>query len=183
MTLLRAFQTDFEVRADGRTIFGLAVPYNEAADIRERNGTRFMETFRRGAFSRTITERASKVKLLLNHNRQALPVGRAETLREDPQGLYAEFRVSKTEAGDEALTLAADGTLDAFSIGFEPVRDQWSKDRRSVERLEAKLMEVSLVAFPAYQGALVGGVRADAPFLSQEAARARLRLLTKELTK
>jgi HK97 family phage prohead protease len=182
MTLLRAFQTDFEVRADGRTVYGIAVPYDQAAEIREYNGARFTEIFRRGAFARTIAERASRIKLLLNHNRQALPVGRADVLREDGQGLYAEFRVSSTEAGDEALTLASDGTLDAFSIGFEPVRDNWSKDRKNVERLEAKLLEVSLVAVPAYQGALVGGVRADFPFLSQEAAKARLRLLTKEST-
>lgn len=179
MTLTRAFPTDLQIRADGRTVYGIAVPYDQPTDIRE-NGHRFSEVFRRGSFARTIAERAQKIKLLLNHDRLRLPVGRAELLREDAAGLYAEFRVSQTSDGDEALTLASDGTLDAFSIGFESVRDAWSKDRKSVERLEAKLREVSLVGFPAYSGALIGGVRADLPFLSQEAAKARLRLLTKE---
>jgi HK97 family phage prohead protease len=174
--LQRCSPSDLEIRGDGRTVVGIAVPYNSPTAIFE-NGQRFAETFERGSFARTIAERGSRVKFLAQHDRQSFPLGRATLLREDAAGLYGEFRVSKTTKGDEVLALIADGALDAFSIGFRPVRDRWSADRSAVTRLEARLDEVSAVAFPAYDGALIAGVRSDLPpRLSVELARRRLQL-------
>jgi len=116
--------------------------------------------FKRGAFAKTIDDRGDRVKFLAQHDRRSMPLGRATLLREDATGLYGEFRVSNTAAGDEALELIRDGALDAFSVGFRPVRDRWNADRSMVERTEARLDEVSAVAFPAYDGALIAGVRA-----------------------
>ncbi len=155
----RASHADLEVRGDGRTVVGIAVPYDDPTFIRDSSGT-YTEVFRRGAFAKTIKERGHKVKFLAQHDRRSLPLGRATLLREDATGLYGEFRVSATQTGDEALELIRDGALDALSIGFRPVRDSWNKDRSHVERTEAGLDEVSAVAFPAYDGALIAGVRA-----------------------
>ncbi len=130
-----------------------------------------------------------------------MPLGRAEILREDISGLYGEFRVSKTVAGDEALELVRDGALDGLSIGFEPVRDLWSEDRSSVGRQEVKLAEVSLVTFAAYPQAVVSAVRSaelddlerrlaeltqtppmgGTPFLPLELAKRRLAFATLEI--
>src|SRR4051794_5918365 len=96
--LTRAFVADLEVRGDGRTIYGLAAPFNTPADIFEM-GMRFTETIAPGAFARTIAERGSKVKLLALHDTQTLPIGRATKLVEDTRGLVGEFRVSNTVAG------------------------------------------------------------------------------------
>ena len=112
-----------------------------------------------GAFAETIEKRSNRVKFLLNHDRRSLPLGPAVSLREDPAGLVGEFRVSQTAAGDEALELIRDGALDAFSVGFAPVVDRGTPEQGFVERLEAKLIEVSAVAFPAYDLAAIGGVR------------------------
>ena len=174
--LNRAHPADLEVRGDGRTVVGIAVPFDAPAQIRDAAGN-YSEVFRRGAFARTIAERGDRVKFLAQHERRSLPLGRARVLREDATGLYAEFRVSKTTAGDEALELIRDGALDALSIGFRPLRDRWSADRSSVDRLEVRLDEVSAVAFPAYDGALIAAVRSDLPHISHEAARRRLALL------
>jgi HK97 family phage prohead protease len=175
--LHRATPADLEVRGDGRTVVGLAVPYDVPTEIHEAGGT-YTETFARGAFARTIAERGDRVKFLAQHDRRSLPLGRATLLREDAAGLFGEFRVSKTAAGDEALELIRDGALDALSIGFAPVRDVWSRDRGSVTRAEVKLHEVSAVSFPAYAGALIAGVRSVPVPLSVELARRRLQLLT-----
>jgi uncharacterized protein len=175
--LYRTRPVDLEVRGDGRTIHGIAVPWDAPAEIRE-GGWRFTETFRRGAFTKTISERGPQaVKSFAKHQRASLPIGRASVLREDPVGLYTELRVSKTVAGDEVLELVRDGTLDALSIGFQPVKDRWSGSRDAVERLEVALLEVSVVDFPAFAGAQIAGVRSDEHWLSPEAAARRLDLL------
>jgi HK97 family phage prohead protease len=163
--LNRAHQADLEIRGDGRTVVGIAVPFDAPTPIRDASGS-YTELFRRGAFAKTISERGDRVKFLAQHDRRAMPLGRATLLREDAAGLYAEFRVSQTRDGDDALALIRDGALDALSIGFRPVKDVWNRDRSMVERTEARLDEVSAVSFPAYDGALIAGVRTAATDLS-----------------
>ncbi|MBK7048234.1 MAG: HK97 family phage prohead protease [bacterium] len=163
--LNRAHQADLEIRGDGRTVVGIAVPFDAPTPIRDASGS-YTELFRRGAFAKTISERGDRVKFLAQHDRRAMPLGRATLLREDAAGLYAEFRVSQTRDGDDALALIRDGALDALSIGFRPVKDVWNRDRSMVERTEARLDEVSAVSFPAYDGALIAGVRTAVTDLS-----------------
>lgn len=173
---------DLEIRSDvtGRTIHGIAVPYDKPAEIRDERRS-FVEVFRRGSFARTIAERGpQRVKALANHQYRVLPIGRASMLREDAAGLYAELKISRTEQGDEVLELVRDGALDALSIGFMSVKggDRWNDRQNSVERVEVRLNEISVVAFPAYADALIGGVRmCDTPSTSVSTAEARLRLL------
>lgn len=154
----RQFHSDLEVRrdGDGRTITGLAAPFDEPTKIDS-----FTEVIRQGAFTRTIAERGQRVKFLAQHDGQSLPLGRATLLREDRAGLYAEFRVSQTTRGDEVLALIADGALDALSIGFAAVKDAWKGTTR--ELLEVKLYEVSAVNWGAYPGARILATRSDNP--------------------
>ena len=154
-----AFHIDgYEVRAsgDGRTIDVLAVPFDAPTNI-----GRYVETFKRGSFSKTIADgKPERVKLFAQHEDQkALPLGAAKRLEERSDGLHGSFRISRTRAGDEVLALIEDGALDSVSIGFIPVRSDWTQDRKAVQRREVKLMEVSLVAYPAYQEAKVLALR------------------------
>ena len=175
--LTRGWPADLEVRGDGRTVVGIACPFDAPTEIRDGSG-RYVERFKRGAFARTIRERGpGKVKFLAMHNRESLPLGRAVSLSEDAAGLWGEFRVAATTAGDEALELIRDQALDGLSIGFAPIRQKWSADRTEVERLEVALREVSAVWAPAYEQAEIAGVRFDRPVLSAAAAQARLKLL------
>lgn len=155
--LSRSF-CDLEVRAsgEGRTILGIVVPFERTAEVSD-GGPFYPEMFRQGAFAKSIAERGDRVKLLSQHNGRANPLGRAIVLREDTIGLYGEFQVSKTAAGDEALELARDGALDSFSVGFAPVKH--TKVGKTVVRTEVHLREVSLVTFPAYEDARIAAVR------------------------
>jgi hypothetical protein len=160
----RGFAADLEVRSggDGRTVYGIACPFNSPAPINEW-GVRYTEQFASGAFARTIAHQNGRVKFLAQHDQRAFPLGVSEVLREDAAGLYGEFRVSKTERGDEALELIRDGALDGFSIGFSSLRSDPMQPRNDaiVTRQEVRLIEVSAVSFPAYADALMGGVRAE----------------------
>ena len=140
----RHYDTALEVRAegDGRTIIGIAVPY----DVEQRISPNLVEVFRKGVF-RDVTRAANRVKLLFQHQTDT-PIGRAIMLEERDGGLYGEFRISKTEAGDEALELIRDGVLSNLSVGFQPLKDE--KRGGVVNRLKAHLAEVSLVTFGAY---------------------------------
>ncbi len=173
--ITRAF-TDAEVRTTGdggRTLVGIAAPFDTPIEV---GG--YTESIRRGAFARTIAERGpGRVKVLSQHNDRSNPIGRASLLREDPAGLYAELKVSKTQAGDEVLELIRDGALDGLSIGFIPVTDQHHPDRNLVERTEVRLQEISCVTWPAYADARVSQVRSSlTPSASLDLARRRTAL-------
>ncbi len=162
--LHRASLADLELRttATGRTLVGLAVPFDRPTEIRDHEGT-YTEMFRRGAFLRTLAQRdASRVKVLAHHRRDT-PIGVLRHATEDTRGLVVELAISQTQAGDETLTLVRDRALDGLSVGFRDVRSQWSADRRRCERLEVALLEVSIVTWGAYPDALVTGVRTAAP--------------------
>lgn len=152
----RNYEAALEVRAegDGRTVVGIAVPY----DIEQRISPTIVEVFRKGVF-RDVTRAANRVKLLFQHKSDS-PIGRATMLEERDNGLYGEFRISKTEAGDEALELIRDGVLTNLSVGFQPLKDE--KRNGVVNRMKAHLAEVSLVTFGAYgDAANIVAVRAE----------------------
>jgi len=156
--------SQLELRGDGRTVYGIAVPYDRETEVSDMPGVRYREIFRYGSFAQTINRGATnRVKLMVNHDRQKLPIGRATELTERRDGLYGEFRISSIPDGDHALELVRDGVVDSFSVGFQPVKDRDSHG--VVERLEVNLREVSLVAFPAYEDALIAGLRHDDPYL------------------
>lgn len=160
--VFRAFTPDLEVRAaskggDGRTIVGIAVPYNRPTVI----DARLTEQFARGAFDHQIRPGAVRpVPFARNH----LPlggtlIGRSTLLRDDPSGLYGEWRVADTAAGNETLELVKMGALDQLSIGFRE-----KQNRRLpggvIERVTADLKEVAVVLEGAYDdGAAVTSVR------------------------
>ena len=164
-------------QATGRTVFGRVVPYGEVATVNDGWGP-YRERFESGAFARSIAERSHKIRLYAVHSAAtAFPIGKAVDLREQRDGLHASFLLADTQAADEALSLVRDGVVDSFSVGFRPVRDR--KDGDVTVRVEAALLEVSLVGIPAYAGAAVAGVRSTATptVLSVDVARRRLGLV------
>ncbi len=150
---------DLEIRAegDGRTIRGIAVPYNRAQKINNE----LTEMFSPGAF-RNQLDKPGKVRLTRDHQAHGGDIiGRAHVLRDDAAGLYGEWRVSDTAVGNDTLALIRDGALDELSIGFRAGRHLRMADG-TVNRTSAHLFEVAIVAAGAYgQAATVSGVRAD----------------------
>lgn len=76
-----------------------------------------------GAFAGSLERRGEKVKLLWQHN-PGQPIGKPTKMVEDGHGLAVAAKVSETELGNEALTLAADGVVDSFSIGYNVLRKE-----------------------------------------------------------
>jgi HK97 family phage prohead protease len=165
----RNYSVNLELRAnsDGRTIFGIAVPYNKE----QRITSTMVEVFRKGVFSEVI-KAPHRVKLLRGHGENNV-LGRATLLKETDDGLYAEFKISKTREGDEALELVKDGALDQLSVGFMPIKNKKRPDG-VMERLKAHLAEVSLVTFGAYgEMAAITGMREGQPQLTPRLDEAR----------
>jgi HK97 family phage prohead protease len=101
----------------------------------------------------------SKIKLLSQHDMKK-PVGRmtAAEVRED--GIYATFKMSRSNAGSESLILAAEGLVSGLSIGAEIISSKPSRDGHTVVTA-AKLKEVSLVTEPAFKSAQVLEIAAE----------------------
>lgn len=151
---IRTAPIALELREDGRTLSGTVMPYNTEARIGS-----YTEKFLPGAFAGADP---AQVPLLAVHDHESLPIGRALTLTDGPAGLDAELRVSETRLGDEVLTLVRDGAATGLSVGFVPVEDRWNAKKTVVERVRARLVEISITAFPAYQDARILAVRTDA---------------------
>jgi len=156
-TMYRSFNPDLQVRSggDGRTVYGIAVPYGAPVRI---DGA-LVEQFSRGAFNHQINA-PGRVKFAREHIALGGQlIGAATLLRDDAAGLYVEMRTSKTPVGDETLELIRDGALDELSIGF---RDRQNRKLAGgiVERVKADLLEVASVLQGAYgQLATAAGVR------------------------
>jgi HK97 family phage prohead protease len=156
-TLYRGFAPDLQVRSsgDGRTVFGLAVPYNAPTRIDDS----LVEQFSRGAFNHQLRA-PGRVKFAREHVLLGGSlIGAATLLRDDASGLYGEWRVSKTPAGDETLELIRDGALDQLSIMFRE-RQNRRLSGGVTDRVKADLAEVAVVMQGAYGDlAMAAGVR------------------------
>jgi uncharacterized protein len=150
-------QLSMELRSfaeDERTITGIAVPY-DATTYRVPGG----EVVRRGAFARSIQMKAGKVPLCRAHAPETV-YGYSTSFSEAQDGLEGTFRVNEGDAGDRLLTEVRQGYFPHMSVCFEPVRDGIVRTPAGVREVrEAKLVEVSLVGIPAYEGAAVLSVR------------------------
>jgi HK97 family phage prohead protease len=101
----------------------------------------------------------SKIKLLSQHDIKK-PVGRmiaAET-RED--GIYATFKLSRSQQGQDSLIMAQEGLVSGLSVGAEVIASKPSRDGHIVVTA-AKLKEVSLVTEPAFKSAQVLEIAAE----------------------
>jgi HK97 family phage prohead protease len=155
----RGWLARMDTSDEGRTISGVAVPFNSPTQIAER-GRVFEERFAPGAFAKTLAERGPNIPILLHHDGRSLPVGKLTGNRSSNDGLHIDARISDTADGNDVLTLVNDGVLDGLSIGFESIRDEWSQDFSQRVVHEAKLHELSIVNFPAYDKARIAAVRA-----------------------
>ena len=141
---------NFEIRSvdpQERTVEGIAVPYGI-----DTNVGGYTERIERGAFGKP-----TDVKLFAQHQE---PIGLVTEARDTDEGLIIKARISDTQRGNEVYTLLRDGVLNKFSVGFVPVEHRM--DGETVVRTKAELKEVSVVAFPAYDGADVLSVRQEA---------------------
>ena len=136
-----------------RSISGVAVTYDETATVNDGTKVRFLQG------SLPVTGRDPK--LFMQHDSNQI-VGKVIERVDTPQGMMFTAKISATRLGDEALTLALDGVIDAVSVGVTPTK--FSYDEEGVMIVEAaNWQELSLVSEGAFSGAVITEVAASAP--------------------
>ena len=155
--MLKLTQQELKIDAAGpdgmprRTLAGLALPYNVQATVSDGTKVMFMPG--------SLDAGGKMPKLYLGHD-STQAVGLVTAMVDTPGGMMYEARISETTLGNEALVLAADGVLDAVSVGVNPTK--FSYDAEGVMIIEAaQWQELSLVPFGAFAGASVDRVAAS----------------------
>lgn len=143
-----------DVDPSERVVVGVVAPYDEVSYLTpDPAGERIL----RGAFKKSITQRGGKIPLFRSHD-HSRKVGTSRRFTDDTAGLVAEFHIVSGTHGDELLEDLRNGCLDSMSAGFQTlVAGRGPDGVREVK--EARLLEVSMVALPAYQGAAMLSVR------------------------
>jgi HK97 family phage prohead protease len=136
-----------------RTITGVAVPWDVAATV--SSGEKV--AFKRGAFD----VNAKAPKLLESHDMTQLR-GVVTELVEAEEGLLFTAKFANTRASDEAIELVKAGAYDSVSVGAVPVKFKYDKEGVMVVS-QANLVEISLVAQPAFADAVITEIAASEP--------------------
>jgi hypothetical protein len=152
-------------------ISGRAVPYGVWT-----NRGWFLESVAEGSLDKSIEEAASALPLHVFHDDTTWPIGISESWESKKDGLYGAWRLDDSEEAQRAARLARDGFMRWFSISISPIRSEWQYvDEREwdpakgpdhvdrVTRVEARLLETSLVTTPAFATAQVKLVHSSEP--------------------
>jgi HK97 family phage prohead protease len=130
-----------------RTVTGIAVPYDQTANI----GGQYEERFARGAI-----QSVEHTKLYFQHREI---IGRVIEGRETDAGYEITAKISDTSLGRDAYALIKDQAIGSFSVGFIPIEQ--TREGNVVTRTLVDLREVSLVDQPAYSAAEITQVREE----------------------
>jgi phage head maturation protease len=134
-----------------RRIDAIAVPYNTFATV--SGGQEVM--FKPGSLP--VDGKAPRVFM---YHDSTKPVGIVAERVDTDEAMLASMKISRTALGDEALILAADGVMDV-SVGVNPLEFTEDKQGR-ITVTKAEWMELSLVPIPAFAGATITEVAAQA---------------------
>lgn len=140
--------------SNGRTLTGIAVPYNEEIELWP--GLR--EQVAPGAVIEWDPQ------LWWRHTE---PIGVITSAEDTETGWAVTATISDTTQGRDAATLLRDGAVSSLSIGFIPVETLETHDDDSgtvtLTHQRIKVREVSIVPHPAYSGATITEVRSTNP--------------------
>lgn len=134
-----------------RTISGIAAPYNVEATVTDGQRVRIEP----GA----LPTDGKNPKLFMYHD-STQPVGIVTERVDTAEGMLFSAKIAATSAGDEALTLAKEGVLDSVSVGINPTK--WKMEGDVMVVKAADWIELSLVPVPAFAGAMITDIAAQA---------------------
>lgn len=157
-----------EIKADQRNGVDIGIVEGYIAAWSPDRGGRFgvPDRFHKGAFIKSIQDhkdrRARPIRLKDHHGRTigGFPI---ESVKEDNHGLFARGEINLgTQLGREAHSLALQGVLSDFSIGFIAIKDNLTKGFREI--FEADIIEGSIVDEPLNIDAIMTEVKLVIPF-------------------
>ena len=134
-------------------IAGIAVPWAPVSAV-VSDGTRV--AFARGAFD--VSQK--RAKLVENHDLTQLR-GVVE-ISDGEEGLEFVATFANTAAARDAIELVKAGAYDSVSVGANPIKFKYDKKGTMVVS-QAELVELSLVAVPAFKDAVITEIAASEP--------------------
>lgn len=152
---MERFSVELRAAVEGQTLTGYASVFGQTAKV----GGHY-EQIARSAFDAALER--SDPRFLLNHDPSRL-LGRrsAGTLRvqADAHGLAFEVDLPETEDGRTVRELTRRGDLSGGSFGFLAGADAWTQAPDGLQLRThtsvSDLLDLSVVTFPAYEGAEV----------------------------
>lgn len=158
----------FEFKAIDSEDANVLIGYGAAFD----NVDSYGDVIKKGAFKKTIKERVNKgrVKLMNSHGYSVDDVlGTILKAEEDDYGLLFSAEFSKVQSSQDVRTKMIEGHVNRLSIGFNTVKEHYGNEKNdenpSLRYLdEVKLYEISPVAFPANENAVVVSIKSMIPF-------------------
>ena len=154
-----------ELRAtdtDGRYVEAIATTF----DVWEDVGF-YEERMDPGVFDTSLSRSGADIKLLVSHEHVGPAVGKAVEWRKSGKDLRGVFEFGSHEQAEASYQAAREGMFGGVSVGFLPGKGDgdniWEEDADGylsrVTRMQARLLEVSLVTVPANPGAQIVDVR------------------------
>lgn len=199
--LQRGFTAEFRAVGEdaentGHVIEGLAAVYEQETRIADYFGE-FIEVIREGAFDETDF---SDVRLLVNHDTSGIALARSRNnnksdkpntmqLTVDKEGIHIKADLD-TENNEQARALYSAinrGDMDGMSYCFFVAEENqhWTKEdgieKREILKVD-KVIEVSAVNFPAYEGTNINSRSLDSDKRALENARTVLDSREKKVT-
>ena len=136
------------------SISGIAVPWAPTTAI-VSGGQKV--AFARGAFD--VNQK--NAKLIEGHDLTQLR-GTVNALADMEEGLGFTATFARTRASADAVELVKAGAYDAVSVGAEVIESHYDKELKATVVTSARLLELSLVAIPAFKDALITDIAASA---------------------
>ena len=119
----------------------------------------------KGAFEKSLTNDIMP-KMLWQHRSDQL-AGKWTSIKEDAHGLLVTGQLNlDKQLGKDIYSDLKFGSLDAMSVGFQTVNDEYDSKAGIRTINEAKLWEVSLVTFPANDSARITAVKSSKDILT-----------------
>ncbi|MFI7677875.1 HK97 family phage prohead protease [Actinophytocola sp. NPDC049390] len=177
------FHVQLRAQITGNKVEGHAAVFGQIATVPGH-----YEALERGAFTDVLKNPDTDVRALVNHDANLLLARQsAGTLRisQDSEGLPFDLDLPNTSYANDLRELLERGDINGASFAFLPGKDRWDRapDGRQLRTHTSvsQLLDVSVVTFPAYEGAGVSLRSYDFSGTSRQReqlirARARVRL-------
>jgi HK97 family phage prohead protease len=175
---------DIHIRSGGtgRTVEAYAAVFDEPAEVMDQDG-HYIEENDPAAFNRSIQHHGGRFPVIYNHgmtvagtpsDRGSVPIGVSTEVRADKRGVLTVSEYGTSVLADEVLESIRMGAVKAQSYGGRFMRSNPERRPaggyragpggrlRTVRRLEVSMREFGPTPFPAFAGAAITGVRAQA---------------------
>lgn len=140
----------------GKTLSGLAIPYNSPSVLIDEEDTQFTEVILPGAFDDYVNNPEAEIMMLYSHDWES-PLARRSagrlSLSSESDGVHFTATPPDTTRAQDLVKDIEAGNVQGVSFGFTATEDRWSNTAEGLplrEVVKGILYEISPVVNPAY---------------------------------